>query len=111
MVPVLLLKHEMQMRGSPGMSTQPLQQLSDWPVVGNGIAHGLDAREPEAPFAVAHHNAPLARLFAVRVLYVVVPAAVRLPDINLHACYWPARSILNGADAEEGLSLWIRRHF
>lgn len=76
----------------------------------DGVADGLDSFKPEAPLFVAHEDAPLARLAAVRVLHVVVPAAVGLPDVNLDSGHRVALGVFDGADRKHGLALGVAGH-
>lgn len=89
---------------------QQHQQLADRPVVRDRVADGLDPLEPEPPLLVAHEDATLARLAAVRVLHVVVPAAVGLPDVDFHTGHGVALGVFDGADREHGLALGVARH-
>lgn len=109
-IPTLLLKHEVQMRRPPAVPIQHLQELADGAIVGDGIAHGLDALEPEPALLVGHHDGALARLAALGMLHVVVAGAVGLPDVDLDARHGIAGAVSDGAEAEEGLTLWVGGH-
>lgn len=108
-IPPLLLKHEVQMRRPPTMAPELLQQLADGAVVGNGVADGLDALEPEDALFVAKHDAALAGplILAALVLHVVVAAAVRLPDVDLDVADGLAVDVFHGADAKQGYALRV----
>lgn len=90
--------------------SQEHQQLANGPVMWDGVADGLNPFEPEAPLLVAHEDAPLARLAAVRMLHVVVPAAVSLPNVDLDAGHGVAFGVFDGADRKHGLALRVAGH-
>ena len=110
MIPPLLLKHKVHMRRPPRVPAQLPQQLAHGPVVRDGVAHGLEALEPEAPRLVAHHDAPLARALALGVLHVVVPRAVRLPNVHLDAGHRLPSHVLDRAHGQHRLPGRVRRH-
>lgn len=110
MIPALLLKHEVHMCRPPAVPTQQLQQLPDGPVVRDRIADRLDSLEPESSILVGHHDTPLRRLVALRVLNVVVPAAVGLPDIDLDTLDRVASGVLYRTQCQHGLALWVGCH-
>lgn len=109
-IPPLLREHEMQMRGPPAMPPQALQQLADGAVVRDRVADGPYAAEPEPAVGVGDHDAPLAGRPPVRVLHVVVAAAVRLPDVDLDARDRAPARVPHRADAEQGLARLVARH-
>lgn len=109
-IPAGLLEHEVNVRRPPAMPLQLPEQLAHGPVVRDRVADGLDAVEPEGALLVRDHDAPLAGAFAVRVLHVVVPGAVRLPDVDVHARNGLAVGVLDSAHGEHGLAVRVRRH-
>lgn len=98
------------MRRPPRVPAQLPQQLPHRPVVRNGVADGLEALEPKPPLLVAHHDAPLARALAPGVLHVVVPRAVRLPNVHLDAGHRPPPRVLDRAHGQHRLPRRVRRH-
>lgn len=110
MIPPLLLKHKVHMRRPPRMPAQLPEQLAHRPVVRDSITDGLEALEPKPPVLVAHHDAPLARALAPLVLHVVVPRAVRLPNVHLDAGHRSPPRVLNCAHGQHRLPRRVRRH-
>lgn len=109
-IPALLLKHEMKMGRTPAVSAQMVQQLSYRSVVRDGIADGFDTLEPESPIVVRHHDAPLARLRSSLVLHVIMPAAVRFPDVDLDPRHRVSLAVLDCANHQQRLAFGISRH-
>jgi hypothetical protein len=91
---------------------QAVEQLADGAVVRDGVADGLDGLEPKDALVVALHDAALRgpALVAPLVLHVIVPAAVRLPNVDLDAPDGPAVRVADHAYAQHGLALGVRRH-
>lgn len=85
MIVAWLLKHEMHVRGPPGVALELQQQLADGPVVGDRVADGDDGLEPEEAVGVARHDAAAVGPGVVGVLHIVVARRVRLPDVDLAA--------------------------
>lgn len=94
------------------MPPQAIEQLADGAVVRDGIADGLNGLEPKDALVVALHDAALRgpALIAPLVLHVIVPAAVRLPNVNLDAPDGLAVRVADHAYAQHGLALGVRRH-
>lgn len=92
------------------MPAQLPEQLAHRPVVRDSITDGLEALEPKPPVLVAHHDAPLARALAPLVLHVVVPRAVRLPNVHLDAGHRPPPRVLDRAHGQHRLPRRVRRH-
>lgn len=110
LIPTLLLKHEVNMRRPPRMSPQPLQQLPHRPIMRDWVAHRLQPLEPEPAFLITQHDAPLARLVPVAVLDVIMPAAVRLPDINLDALNGVPSRVSDGTNGKHRLTRRVGGH-
>lgn len=110
MVPPFLLEHKVYMRRSPTMPAEQLQKLPYGSVVRNGVAHGLDALEPEAALIVRHHDAPLGRLVAVGVLHIIVSATVRLPNVNMDPGNRIPGRVLDRANCKHRLALGVGCH-
>jgi hypothetical protein len=98
------------MRWSPGVPVQLFQELADWSIVWDGVANRQDTLEPKTPFSIALHDASLSRLVAIRVLDVIMPAAIRLPYIDLDALNGFSIRVFHGTDAQERLALGVRGH-
>lgn len=109
-VPALLLKHKMKMRGPPAMPIQLHQEFPNRPIMRNRVTDGLNTLEPEPPLLVRNHDAPLTRLIPARVLDIVVAGAVGLPDVDFYPGYRVAVAVLDGADAEEWFALRVEGH-
>jgi hypothetical protein len=76
----------------------------------NWIRHWNDSFEPEDSVLVAIHNTSAIRSLPIRVLNIVVPGTVRLPDINLDTLNWVPIHILYCAKNETGLAFGIVGH-
>jgi len=109
-VPAFLLEHEMQMCWTPAVPSQQTEELADRSVMGDRIADGFDALEPEAAVLIRLHDASLARLLARGVLDVVVSRAIRLPYIHLDALHRISVPVFDGAESEQRLSLGVGAH-
>jgi hypothetical protein len=107
MVVARLLKHEVHVAWSVAMSLQQLQQLAYWPIVWYRVRHRHNRLEPKVALFITMHDSSLIGLIATRILYVVEPLAVRLPDIDLDICDWLAVGVLDGACYEAGFAVWI----
>jgi len=92
------------------MPLQLLQQLPHRPVIRNGIADWLDPLKPEPTLLIANHHTPFAGGIPIGVLHVVVPRAVRLPDVDGHARDGVALGVFDGAESEHGLAFGVRGH-
>ena len=108
MVPPLLLKHKMHVSRPPRMPIQNFEQLAYRAIVWYRIANRYNGFEPEHTRLITRHNTAAIRAIAFCVLYVVMPAAVGLPDINLNAFDRRSGWILNTAEYETGLAFGIR---
>lgn len=109
MIPTLLLEHKMHVRRPPRMSFQELEQLSYWPIMRNRIADRHDRVEPESAFLIARHDTAPIGAIVLRILYIVVPAAVRLPDVDFDALDRRPGRVFDGAEHKAGLAFGVRR--
>lgn len=75
----------MHMRRPIPMPFKLLQQLSDRPIVGDGIWDRDDSLEPKHALRIARHDRALIGPFAPGVLHIVEAVRVCLPDIDLDA--------------------------
>ncbi|EDN05732.1 conserved hypothetical protein [Histoplasma mississippiense (nom. inval.)] len=99
------------------------QKPPDGSIVRNRIRHGLDGPEPKpAPRVRIHHPAPihgpspglplplpLPLSLPARILHIIVPATVRLPDIDPDALQRAARQVAHAADNQQRLAGSVAR--
>lgn len=83
------------------------QQLPYGSIMRDGIGHGHESLEPNDSILVTMHHGSLIRSLAARVLHIIKPLAIRLPDINLDTFNWFSECIFEGAENETGLAIRI----
>lgn len=76
--------------------------------MGNRIAHGLNPLEHKPAILIRNHDRALRRLIAVRVLHVIVAAAVRLPNVDFDALDRVALLVLDGAHGQHRHAFRVR---
>lgn len=74
------------------------------------IANRQDALEPKASASIARHDASFRRLVPIRVLNIVMPAAVRLPYIDLHILNGVSIRVFDRTDTQKRFTLGVRGH-
>ena len=89
------------------MSLECLEELAHCTIVWDWIWHWFRGLEPEDSLIIAVHHASSIRAISIRVLYIVMPRRIRLPDINLHTLNWVALPIFDRTNHQARLSLRI----
>ena len=73
----------------------------------NRIWDWHDCFEPEESVFVAVHDSSLVRTFATRILDVVIPFAVSLPDVNFYSFNRLATCVFNRAENKTWFAIWV----
>lgn len=68
------------------------------------IRHRHNRLEPKLPLGITLHHAPPIRRVQIRVLHIVMPCAVRLPDVDLAVGDGLIVDVREGTEHEEGLA-------
>lgn len=107
MIVSLLLEHKMHMTGPVAMPLQQLQQLAHGSIMRDRVGNGDDRLEPKVALLIALHHRPLIWPFSSRILHVVEPFAVRLPNVDLDALDRPSICIFDCAQDKAGFAVGI----
>lgn len=89
------------------MAIQDLEQLPYRPIMRDRIANRHNGFKPEHARFITRHNTAAIRAIAFRVLHVVMPAAVSLPNVNFDACDRRSGWIFDAAEYETWLAFGV----